>query len=145
MQPELPSCIQFALCARESQKTLRHSYRSTGLILPLILVLVAAGTATRTPGIPSGSAGVQSETKPLPAGAVLYIRLSTPVSTTSSREGEAIQAQVVRQVFDGSQVVVPLGATVQGKIGSNSWRRFVPSAWSQPSCVEPYSSTRASS
>ncbi|MGH9395509.1 MAG: LssY C-terminal domain-containing protein [Terriglobia bacterium] len=52
----------------------------------------------------------------MPSGAILYVRLDTPVSTTSSHAHDAVRARVVRQALAGSSVVVPLGAVLVGKI-----------------------------
>src|SRR5215471_316446 len=53
----------------------------------------------------------------LPAGTSLYVRLSTTVSSYSSRPGEAISAILTEDVKCGTRVVLPAGLRVEGKIG----------------------------
>lgn len=52
----------------------------------------------------------------LPAGTILYVRLKTPVSTASSKVDQKVTTEVVRQVFAGGKVVVPIGAQLVGAI-----------------------------
>jgi len=52
----------------------------------------------------------------LPAGTILYVRLKTPVSTTSSKVHQKVTAQTVRQIFVSGKVVAPLGAQLTGEI-----------------------------
>ncbi len=52
----------------------------------------------------------------LPAGTVLYIRLETPINSTSSKVHQKVSAEVIRQSFVGGKVAVPLGAKLTGEI-----------------------------
>jgi LssY-like putative type I secretion system component LssY len=52
----------------------------------------------------------------LPAGTVIYIRLETPVSTTSSHLHGAVTARVVREAVVDGGVALPLGTLVSGEI-----------------------------
>jgi LssY C-terminus len=52
----------------------------------------------------------------VPAGTVLHLRLQTPVSTKTSKEGQAVTATVARAVTLQQSAAIPAGATVQGKI-----------------------------
>src|SRR5579863_5750993 len=68
-----------------------------------------------------GSAGAldakdSSTAASVPAGTVLYLRLQTPVSTKTSKEGQAVVATVERAITIQGGVAIPPGATVRGKI-----------------------------
>lgn len=98
---------------------------SSALAGTLVFVTCSAGqTAVTPPGTPAPSQSGASATsasaaksvKSLPKGTILYARLDTAVSTASSKVSSAIKAHVVRQVVVGDSVVVPLGATLEGKI-----------------------------
>ncbi|MGH9432023.1 MAG: LssY C-terminal domain-containing protein [Terriglobia bacterium] len=52
----------------------------------------------------------------LPTGTILYLRLKTAVSTTSSRLNAPIEAEAVRDTDVNGAVAVPLGAMVRGKV-----------------------------
>jgi LssY C-terminus len=52
----------------------------------------------------------------VPAGTVLYLRLQTPVSTKTSKNGQRITATVEREVALAGGVAVPAGAVLTGKI-----------------------------
>lgn len=52
----------------------------------------------------------------LPAGAKLFVRLETPVSTTSSHLRAPITARVVREVLSPQGVAIPLGVRVRGRV-----------------------------
>ena len=58
---------------------------------------------------------VESATS-LPAGTVIYLRLTTPVTTSSSKSHDAVKAAVARDVTTPSGVVIPTGAVVSGRI-----------------------------
>lgn len=75
-----------------------------------------AALAPSTPSAPAAAEAVSQGQNSLPAGTLIYIRLDTPVSTASSKVHQAVKAHVVRQIFAGSQVAVPLGATLNGEI-----------------------------
>lgn len=59
----------------------------------------------------------------MPAGTDLYLRLKTPVSTTSSHLDEAVNAEVERSVRESGSIAIPVGAIVSGHIA-----RLVPSS-----------------
>ena len=69
----------------------------------------AAWAAARNPDADGAAATV-------PAGTVLYLRLLTPVSTKTSKNGQAVSAVVAREVALPGGVAIPTGATVKGKI-----------------------------
>lgn len=60
--------------------------------------------------------GVAASAASLPAGTILYIRLTTPVSTATSKVHATVTAHVVRQVLAGNSVVIPLGTVLEGDI-----------------------------
>lgn len=52
----------------------------------------------------------------LPKGTILYIRLTTPVSTAASQVHAVVTARVERQALVGNSVMIPLGAVMTGEI-----------------------------
>jgi len=52
----------------------------------------------------------------LASGTKLYVRLDTPVSTTTSHLKQSVTAHVVREVTMGQWVLVPIGSEVTGTI-----------------------------
>ncbi len=75
------------------------------------------------PPTSSSSSPAPARTHTLPAGTILYLRLETPVSTTSSNLNGPVTATVVREVSDNGNVIVPLGAKVTGIVA-----RLIPSS-----------------
>jgi len=73
------------------------------LVLPVLLMCAPAA-----PAVESGTS--------LPADTVIYLRLTTPVSTGSSKNHDAVKATVARDVVTPSGVVIPTGAVVSGRI-----------------------------
>ena len=52
----------------------------------------------------------------LPAGTELFVRLSTPVSSNSSKVDQPVEAVTITPILSGSQVLLPAGMKVVGKI-----------------------------
>jgi hypothetical protein len=52
----------------------------------------------------------------VPAGTEIEMRLSTKVSTPSSRPGDAVEGVVIAPVVAGSQFLIPAGSTVRGAV-----------------------------
>ena len=52
----------------------------------------------------------------LPAGTSLKVRLETPLSTSSSKSGDSFSGRVTEAVLLDSKPVIPVGATVQGRV-----------------------------
>ena len=73
--------------------------------LPLAMVLILA----------SGASGVQSPS-PVPAGTVIYLRLTTPVSSKTSKNHDAVKATVARDVTTSAGVAIPVGAQLSGHV-----------------------------
>ena len=116
----------------------RHSMDKTGRFKTILLVGVlicmwptgahsSAGGAAQAGGQqPAGAASLAAESVPaytVPAGTVLYLRLKTPVSTTSSHLGQAVDAGTERAVEINGGVAIPAGAIVSGRIA-----RLIPSS-----------------
>jgi LssY C-terminus len=59
----------------------------------------------------------------VPAKTEIFLRLKSPVSTTSSHLNEAVGAEVERAVEVNGEVAIPLGAVVSGRIA-----RLIPSS-----------------
>ena len=64
----------------------------------------------------AGAASAVEPTTSLPAGTVIYLRLSTPVSSKTSKNHDAVRATVARDVITPAGVVIPIGAVVTGRI-----------------------------
>jgi hypothetical protein len=63
----------------------------------------------------SAASCVESPTS-LPTGTVIYLRLSTPVSSKTSKNHDAVKATVVRDLTTSAGVVIPIGAVASGRI-----------------------------
>ncbi|MGH9355402.1 MAG: LssY C-terminal domain-containing protein [Terriglobia bacterium] len=92
----------------------------TGFILAGVLASASARAMAGpvSPAATPVSNEQSSSARPssLPKGTILYVRLETPVSTTSSKLHQKVTARTVRQIFMGGKVVVPLGAQLAGEI-----------------------------
>lgn len=80
---------------------------STRAQAPLALAVLLM-LACSAPAVDSGTS--------LPSGTVIYLRLITPASTARSKNHDAVRATVARDVTTQSGVVIPIGATVSGRI-----------------------------
>lgn len=89
-----------------------------GVLISLLLaaVFLFAAQAAQAAAMPSMKAASGGPDHHVPAGTVLYLRLKTPVSTTSSRLDETVNAEVERSVQIGDDVAIPVGAIVTGHI-----------------------------
>ncbi len=86
-------------------------------VVSAVLCLAIPASAVALPHPPVSPAATAAATPlTLPAGAIIYARLDTAVSTTSSKVNGVVKAHVVRQAFVKNEVVVPLGAVLEGKI-----------------------------
>src|SRR5215472_16167707 len=54
----------------------------------------------------------------LPAGQTLWIRLSSPISTYSAKVGDPVHAVLTQDVVCGTDVLFPMGSTVEGVVRS---------------------------
>ncbi|MEO8048917.1 MAG: LssY C-terminal domain-containing protein [Acidobacteriota bacterium] len=57
-------------------------------------------------------------TRQLPPGAELHIRLTTPISSYSSRAGEHVDAVLIAPVVSNGEIVLPAGSLVSGNLKS---------------------------
>jgi len=57
-------------------------------------------------------------TRQLPPGALLHIRLTTPISSYASRSGERVEAVLIAPVASNGEIVFPAGSLVSGKLRS---------------------------
>lgn len=73
------------------------------------LLLASMATAQNVP-----IAG-QSDT-PVPAGTVLMVRLDTTLATFSNRPGDPFRGSINQPVMVHGQVLIPAGATVEGRV-----------------------------
>jgi hypothetical protein len=72
------------------------------IALPFVL-LVAASLAAQT-------------STPVPAGTALMVRLDTTLATFSNRVGDPFQAKVTQAVVVNGNTLIPVGATVEGRV-----------------------------
>src|SRR5690349_3308232 len=72
------------------------------MALPCVLLLSALLSAQ------SGS--------PVPAGTALMVRLDTTLATFSNRVGDPFQAKVTQPVVVNGATLIPVGATVEGRV-----------------------------
>lgn len=72
------------------------------IALPCVLLLAAALAAQ------TGA--------PVPAGTALMVRLDTTLATFSNRVGDPFQAKVTQAVVVNGSTLIPVGATVEGRV-----------------------------
>jgi hypothetical protein len=75
--------------------------KKTGLLLGTLLFAVAAGAQTNMA---------------LPAGTAFKVKLENTLSTFSSKEGDAFSGRVAQDVILDGKTILPIGATVQGRV-----------------------------
>src|SRR6202163_807367 len=71
------------------------------MLLPCLLLSAMLAAQTNTP---------------VPAGTALMVRLDTTLATFSNRVGDPFQAKVTRPVVVNGSTLIPVGATVEGRI-----------------------------
>ena len=71
------------------------------IALPCLLLMLAATLAAQTP---------------VPAGTALMVRLDTTLATFSNRVGDPFQAKVTQAVVVNGATLIPVGATVEGRV-----------------------------
>jgi hypothetical protein len=72
-------------------------------IVLLCLMLLAAIVAAQTSG-------------PVPAGTALMVRLDTTLATFSNRVGDPFQGKLTQPVVVNGNTVIPVGATIEGRV-----------------------------
>ena len=75
--------------------------KRTGLLIGTLLFAVAAGAQTNMA---------------LPAGTAFKVKLENTLSTFSSKEGDAFSGRVAQDVILDGKTILPIGATVQGRV-----------------------------
>jgi len=75
--------------------------KKTGLLIGTFLFAVAAGAQTNMA---------------LPAGTAFKVKLENTLSTFSSKEGDAFSGRVAQDVILDGKTILPIGATVQGRV-----------------------------
>src|ERR1035438_889735 len=53
---------------------------------------------------------------PVPAGTTLMVRLDTTLATFSNRVGDPFQAKITQAVVVNGSTLIPVGATVEGRV-----------------------------
>jgi hypothetical protein len=66
------------------------------------------------------AAGIANAAVVVPAGKLLSVRLSSPVSSLSSASGEKVWGVLVAPVYDQGQLVLASGAQINGRISGPS-------------------------
>jgi hypothetical protein len=61
-------------------------------------------------------AGALAAQTPVPAGTTLMVRLDTTLATFSNRVGDPFQAKVTQAVVVNGSTLIPVGATVEGRV-----------------------------
>ncbi len=72
------------------------------IALPCLLLLASVLTAQTS--------------SPVPAGTTLMVRLDTTLATFSNRVGDPFQAKVTQAVVVNGNTLIPVGATVEGRV-----------------------------
>ena len=76
------------------------------LLLPCLLLLVSLSVAN-----------LAAQTSlPVPAGTALMVRLDTTLATFSNRVGDPFQAKVTQAIVVNGATLIPVGATVEGRV-----------------------------
>jgi len=55
-------------------------------------------------------------TSPVPAGTALMVRLNTTLATFSNKPGDPFQAKITQAIVINGSTVIPVGATVEGRV-----------------------------
>ena len=94
------------------------------IALPCILLVAAALAAQTDSSAPAGTAptdlpvpaATAQSNSPVPAGTALMVRLDTTLATFSNRVGDPFQAKVTKAVVVNGNTLIPVGATVEGRV-----------------------------
>lgn len=82
-----------------------------------LLVLISA--------ILLSGAALGQEKVSLPAGTILNVKLDKTLATLTSKEGDPFSARVTQAVLLGGKTVVPVGATIEGRVSRLSEPRRI--------------------
>jgi len=72
------------------------------MVLPGILLLAAMAAAQTNPTVPAGTA--------------LMVKLDTTLATFSNKPGDPFQSKLSQPVMLGGRIMIPAGATVEGRV-----------------------------
>jgi hypothetical protein len=90
------------------------------VVLPCILLMAAMAVAQTVSDIPAVSATPAAPaliTGPaVPAGTSLMVKLETTLATFSNKVGDPFQGKITQPVMANGQVMIPAGATVEGRV-----------------------------
>lgn len=105
------------------------------IALPCILLLAAALAAQTDSSVPEETAPTEAPTPavtpqsqapapapmaqsalPVPAGTALMVRLDTTLATFSNRVGDRFQGKITQPIVIHGATVIPVGATVEGRV-----------------------------
>ena len=127
LDPAMPKRVFSNLRSRmKNRRRARTNRKATWLIAGVLVCLpmfsagfpavqAAPGGGQATHGTHSSVAGgVPAYT--VPSGTEIFLRLKTPVSTTSSHLDEAVEAATERAVEVKDRVAIPVGAVLSGRI-----------------------------
>jgi hypothetical protein len=95
------------------------------IALPCLLLLAAALAAQTSP--------------PVPAGTALMVRLDTTLATFSNRVGDPFQARVTQAVVVNGNTLIPVGATVEGRVTKVSEPRRISGKPTVTTSMRPWS------
>jgi hypothetical protein len=104
------------------RKTNRRSLPLAALVSAVLLLAGCSSSAdtTSASGEKSGGlfAGLMSSSKPvnIPEGTALRVTLEQALSSDSNKSGDEFEATVADPVMLNGKIVIPKGATVQGKV-----------------------------
>ena len=73
------------------------------IVLPCLLFVFAATLAAQAP-------------PPVPAGTALMVKLDTTLATFSNHVGDPFQAKVTQAVVVNGATLIPIGATIEGRV-----------------------------
>ncbi len=85
------------------------------LLLCLGALLVAA-PAQETPAAVTETEVTETPALRLPAGTPVRLKLETPISTSTSRGGDAFYGRVTQSVLHEGKTVIPVGSSVEGNV-----------------------------
>jgi hypothetical protein len=88
-------------------------------LLALLLCLGALALpalAQETPAAVTETEVAETPALRLPAGTSVSLKLETPISTSSSKPGDAFYGRVTQSVVHEGKIVIPVGASVEGNV-----------------------------
>lgn len=96
------------------------------MAMTVFLALLATGAVAQT--LEQGSVQLPEEQSwyaTLPPGTAVHIKLENRVSTITSQQGDTFSGRVTEPVVSAGRTVIPVGASVQGRVGRVSEPRRI--------------------